>query len=125
MVEPEQLLRKKTDIYLWALIAILVSVGVAANYYFSSVVWTLRLSGWIVLVCVVIVLISRTAAGKKIWEFAKNARGELRKVVWPSRDETVRTTMIVAGMVVLMALILWGVDTILLWIVNLLTGTKG
>lgn len=125
MVEPEQLLRKKTDIYLWALITILVSVGVVANYYFSSVVWTLRLSGWIVLVCVVIALISRTAVGKKIWEFAKNARGELRKVVWPSRDETVRTTMIVAGMVVLMALILWGVDTILLWIVNLLTGTKG
>jgi preprotein translocase subunit SecE len=125
MVEIEQLPRKKIDTYLWALIIILVSAGIVANHYFSNVVWTLRLSGWIVLLCVVIFLVFTTVAGKKLWNFAKEARVELRKVVWPSKDETVRTTMLVAAMVVVVALILWGVDAVLLWIVNLLSGVRG
>lgn len=127
MSESEQLSRNKSklDVYLWLLIVVLIGIGVAANYYFNSVAWALRLSGWIVLTCVVVPLVFLTASGKKAWGFAKEARGELRKVVWPKRDETVRTTMIVAVMVVVMALILWGVDTVLLWVINLLSGAKG
>lgn len=112
----------KSNNFLWVIIAFLIIAGVAANYYFGNVVWTLRLSGWIVLVVVVALLSFKTAGGRKLWNFAKEAKVELRKVVWPTKDETIRTTMIVAALVIVMALILWCVDTLLLMAVNWFSG---
>ncbi len=109
----------------WTLIAVLIAAGIWANYNYAAVDWALRLAGWIVLACILLAIASQTAAGAKVWRFAKDARGELRKVVWPTRQETVQTTMIVVGMVILMALILWGLDSLLLWVVSLLTGQSG
>lgn len=113
---------RKVNGLFWLLAAALVSAGIVANSYFGEVALPLRLAGWIVLACVFIAIIFQTTQGKKFWGFAKEARIELRKVVWPSRQETVKTTMVIAGLVVVMALILWGVDSVLLWAVGLLTG---
>jgi preprotein translocase subunit SecE len=74
------------------------------------------------LACILLALALTTRLGKRFWRFAKETRGELRKVTWPTRQETIQTTLIVAALVVLVALILWGVDTFLLWIVGHLTG---
>ena len=63
-------------------------------------------------------------SGQKVWVFAKQSRMELRKVVWPTRQETIQTTMIVVAMVVVMALVLWGVDSILTWAITWLTGSS-
>ena len=112
----------KPNNFLWVIIAVLIIAGVVANSYFSSVAWPLRLSGWIVLVIIMVLLVFRTAAGKKFWSFAKEARIELRKVVWPTKDETIRTTMIIAALVIFVSLILWCVDTLLLMAVNWFTG---
>jgi len=109
----------------WILVIVLIVAGVWANYYYSQIDWPIRLAGWIVLACITLGISSQTVAGHKAWEFSKGARGELRKVVWPTRQETVQTTMVVVGMVVLMALILWGIDSILLWLVGWLTGQRG
>jgi preprotein translocase subunit SecE len=49
----------------------------------------------------------------------KGSRTEIRKVVWPTRQETVQTTMIVVAFVVLVALLLWGLDSLLGWLVSL------
>lgn len=114
--------RKKFDRLLWVIILLLTSAGVAANYYFINTSWALRLSGWIILACLLLFLGHKTISGEKLWRFAREARIELRKVVWPTREETVRTTMIVAAMVVIVALILWGIDTILLGLINWLSG---
>ena len=46
---------------------------------------------------------------------------ELRKVVWPTRDETVKTTAVVAALVFVAAIVLWAMDSILLWVIKLLT----
>lgn len=109
----------------WTLIVVLIAAGIWANYRYAEIDWALRFAGWIVLACVLLAIASQTAGGARMWRFAKDARAELRKVVWPTRQETVQTTLIVVAMVILMALILWGLDSFLLWVVSLLTGQTG
>lgn len=113
------------DLFKWGFIVLLIVASLWANYHFSQVEWALRLAAWIVLSCAILAVASQTSFGRKSWLFIKQARGELRKVVWPTRQETVQTAFIVIGMVVLTSLILWGIDSILLWIVELLTGQRG
>ena len=57
--------------------------------------------------------------------FAKESKIELRKVVWPTSQETIQQTIIVVAVVVLTALFLWGIDSILLWGVRFFTGQRG
>ena len=115
----------KLDIFLWFLVGLLVCAAIGVDYYFSEIAWALRLAGWIILACVLIFIISQTGKGKQIWKFAKESRIEMRKVVWPTRPEATRTTIIVACLVLLTALIMWGADSILLWLIGWLTGQRG
>lgn len=62
-----------------------------------------------------------TAQGQRFNTFLQASRAELRKVVWPTRQETVRTTLLVVVMVVIAGLFLWAVDSLLLWMVSFLT----
>jgi preprotein translocase subunit SecE len=62
-----------------------------------------------------------TTQGQRFLVFVEASRAELRKVVWPTREETVRTTLIVMAMVMVAGLFLWGIDTLLLWAVAFLT----
>ena len=64
----------------------------------------------------------QTAKGAAFWALVKGSRNEIRKVVWPTRQETVQTTMIVVAFVLLVALILWGLDTFLGWLVSMAIG---
>ncbi len=114
--------KSKIDVLLWILIIVLVCVALAIDYYFSEITWSLRLAGWIILACLLVFLILRTSKGKQMWKFAKQARIEMRKVVWPTRQDTVRATAIIALLVLVTALILWGMDSVLLWFIGLLTG---
>ncbi len=54
--------------------------------------------------------------------FAREARTEVRKVIWPTRRETLHTTLIVAAVTAVMSLILWGLDGILGRPVSFITG---
>lgn len=110
------------DALKWVSIFILIAAAVWANYHYSEIEWALRLAGWIILACIILVIAYYTRVGRAAWEFSKGARTELRKVVWPTRQETLQITMVVVGMVILMALILWGIDTFLLWVMSLFTG---
>lgn len=109
----------------WILGLALLAAGLVANYHFVALSLSLRVVAWIGILAVVLGLILWTASGKTFLAFAAEARVELQKVVWPTRKETVQTTLIVVVMVVLVALILWGVDSILLWLIGLLTGVRG
>ena len=64
-----------------------------------------------------------TDPGKQFYVYAQESAAETRKVVWPTRKETIQTTAIVFGFVVIMALFLWAVDASLLFIVKKLIGT--
>jgi preprotein translocase subunit SecE len=57
-----------------------------------------------------IAIAMQTEKGRQVWGFFQDAQTEVRKVVWPTRDETIQTTLIVIIMVVIVSLILWGLD---------------
>ena len=67
----------------------------------------------------------QTAAGRTVWQFATDSRTEVRKVVWPTRQETLQTLLIITIAVLLTALFLWAIDSLLFMIVRYLTGQGG
>ncbi len=62
--------------------------------------------------------------GKATLAFAREARVEMRKVIWPTRQETLQTTLIVAAVTAVMSLILWGLDGILVRLVSFITSLR-
>lgn len=106
----------------WVVVIFLVSIGLVANYYYQEVPWPIRLAGWIVLTIIALVFALQTNQGKQFQVFAKDSRMELRKVDWPTRQETIQFTIGVVLMVIIMALALWLIDTALLWVVKWFTG---
>ena len=63
--------------------------------------------------------------GREFWQFALAARIELRKVVWPEREETIKTTYVVFIFAIVMGLFFWGLDWVLTWLTRLLSGQSG
>ncbi|WXL26472.1 preprotein translocase subunit SecE [Ectopseudomonas mendocina] len=110
------------DLLKWLLVAALVVVGVVGNQYFSSEPVFYRVLGLLVIAVLAAVVALQTAKGKAFWVLSKEARVEIRKVVWPTRQETTQTTLIVVAVVLVMALVLWGLDSLLGWLVSLIVG---
>jgi preprotein translocase subunit SecE len=99
-----------------------VIAGVSAFYYFSEMQLLYRVVSLLVVLLTVIGLMSTTAIGKKVLGFIMDAKQEVRKVVWPTRDETMRTTLLVFAMVFIVGLLLGILDKVLFEGVRLLTG---
>ena len=104
---------------------VFVVAGVAAFYYFSEVTLLYRVLGLVVVALVVVGMMLTTGVGRNVWGFVLESKQEVRKVVWPTREETFRTTLLVFGMVFIVGLILWLLDMFLFWGVRLLTGQGG
>lgn len=96
--------------------------GVAAFYYFSDIKLIYRVLGLLVVFGGVIAMTATTAWGGTIRAFIADSKIEVRKIVWPTREETTRTTLLVFAMVSVVSLVLWLLDTFLFWGVRLLTG---
>jgi preprotein translocase subunit SecE len=67
-------------------------------------------------------LIGLSWYGREFWQFAIAARTELRKVVWPEREDTVKTTLVIFVFVAFMAVFFWLLDLLLTWLTRLLSG---
>ncbi|NGY07036.1 preprotein translocase subunit SecE [Solimonas terrae] len=97
--------------------------GMFAFYYFegqfNSLVRTLIL---LASFAVTLTLAYQTELGRELWGYVSGARTEMRKVVWPTRQQSVQTTLMIAVVVLIMALLLWGLDSALLKGVETLTG---
>lgn len=106
----------------WAIVFALIALGVTANYLFSDQSLLLRVVALFFLGALVLLLALTTDQGKRFWGFTLEARAEMRKVVWPTRQETIQTTGLVLAVVAIVGLILWGVDIVLLKAVAWLTG---
>lgn len=109
----------------WLLAVTLLLAGLIGNHYYSEVSMPIRTLGWFAVVAVAAYVASKTSKGKWVVGFFRDSRMELRKVVWPTREETMQTTLVVAAMVIVLALILWGMDGILVWLIGWLTGQRG
>jgi len=104
------------------LAVLLVIAGVVGFYYLAD-------SPTIVRVLVVLAglvlgagVAYTTAQGRQFYVFAQESVAETKKVVWPTRKETIQTTAVVLLFVIVMALFLWIVDAALMWIVQLVMG---
>jgi preprotein translocase subunit SecE len=111
----------KRDLIRWITMGVILLLAIYANNYFSHEAVAIRLIGWIIGAIVLMSLFFYTTQGQRFLVFVEASRAELRKVVWPTREETVRTTLIVMAMVMVAGLFLWGIDTLLLWAVAFLT----
>ncbi len=109
----------------WILVLFLLVAGLVANAYFSQIPWAIRAAIGIVWLLILMAIALWTSQGQKAWKFIKAARVELRKVVWPTRQETTQTTLVVIVMVVVTAVFLWGIDTLFFWAVSLVSGQRG
>ncbi|PSV24295.1 MULTISPECIES: preprotein translocase subunit SecE [unclassified Photobacterium] len=112
----------KMDGLKWVVVFALLAAAVVGNYLYSDVSVVLRTSAVIALVAVAGITAAFTAKGKAAIRFASESRMEVRKVVWPTRQEATQTTFIVLAVTVVMALALWGIDGIMVRLVRLFTG---
>ena len=106
----------------WLVVAALLAGGVFANWYYQDEMLLLRVAGLLAAAAVAILLALQTERGKAIWSLLKEARTEVRRVVWPTNQETTQTTLVVIAIVFVFALILWGLDSLLGWIVSSIIG---
>jgi preprotein translocase subunit SecE len=104
------------------LAVILLIAGVGGFYYFSGESILYRALGVIGLSLGAAFIVFTTAPGKALWSFFKESRTEVRRMVWPTRQETVQTTLIVFALVFLVGLILWLLDMFLFWAMTFVTG---
>ena len=96
--------------------------GIVAFYLFDEQSFLFRVLGLLVVVAISVAIMMTTQFGKQSWSFLQDARTEVRKVVWPTRKETSQTTLLIMLSVIVVGLMLWGLDSLLLWGVQLLTG---
>ncbi len=107
------------DAFKWLVVVALVAVAVVGNSYYADQSLLYRVLGIVALAIVAALVALQTAKGEAFWSLVKGSRTEIRKVVWPTRQETIQTTMIVVAFVVVVALLLWGLDSLLGWLVSL------
>jgi len=105
-----------------AVAVVLVAAGVGGFYYLQESATVIRLAVFLAGLALGIAVLWTTAAGRTFFAYAQESAAETRKVVWPTRNETLQATAIVFVFVAIMALFLWLVDGILLWIVKKLIG---
>ncbi len=110
------------DIVKWGLAVILVAAAVVGNQFYSEESVLVRAIAVIAAFAIAGVIALRTVKGKKALEFAREARIEVRKVIWPTRQEALNTTFIVLAATAILALVLWLLDMGLLKIINFITG---
>ncbi|TWX70856.1 preprotein translocase subunit SecE [Colwellia demingiae] len=112
------------DTVKWGVIFLLLAGAVAGNYVYGEESVLIRAVAVVAMVGIAGLIALQTEKGRNAAIFAKEARTEVRKVVWPTRQEAVQTTGIVLVVTLLMSLLLWGLDSVLFWLVGLVTGMQ-
>ncbi|MDR0805463.1 MAG: preprotein translocase subunit SecE [Enterobacteriaceae bacterium] len=112
------------EIVKWLIVAALLITAIVGNYIYRGSSLPLRAIAVVIIIGIAFGVALLTAKGKATLEFARAARVEVRKVIWPTRQEALHTTLIVAAVTVVMSLILWGLDGILVRLVSFLTGLR-
>ena len=114
----------KTDQSIYAdqlklgLATVLVVAGMLGFYFFQDLSNLFRVVGLILLIGIAAGVAWNTAKGRETVSFLKEAQSEVKKVVWPTRQETLQTTFFVLVVVIIFAILLWLLDLLLSSIVN-------
>lgn len=110
------------DMLKWLLSAGVFAAAVVGNYLYADLGLIYRVLAVVGLMLVSAGIALTSTQGRAFVQLLKEANIERRKVVWPTRQETTQTTLIVVVVVFIMALVLWGMDSVFGWLVRLLVG---
>jgi len=105
-------------------VATLFVVAGLVGYYLLENVW-LRWGSVVAGLVLAGLVVAFSGYGKRLWTFTETARVELRKVVWPTRDETFKTTIAVFIFVTLAGVFFWLLDLVLAWATRFWTTPGG
>ena len=111
-----------TDRLRWLAALILIVAGIAGNWYFQSESLLVRVAALLAIMGLSILIIWNSRKGQEIVSLLRESRSEVRRVVWPTNQETNQTTLIVLVIVLIFSLILWGLDSLLGWIISSIIG---
>ena len=123
VAKTEEVVSNKLDTFKLLLAIAVLIAGIVGFYYYEAESLLYRVLGVVFAAGVAVAISATTLLGQNLIGFGREARMEVRKVVWPSRQETVQTTFMVIVAVILIGIFLWLIDMLLAEAIQLLTGT--
>ena len=100
---------------------LILLVGILSYYYLIQISILFRVLIVVATVFVSLVVFFQTQRGKTLWEFFQGSRVEIKKVIWPTRQETLQTTLTVFVFVLIMGIFFWLLDFLLLFLTTAIT----
>ena len=122
VAKTEEVVSSKLDTFKLLLAIAVLIFGIVGFYYYEAESQLYRVLGVVFAVMVAIAISSTTRLGQGLIGFGREARMEVRKVVWPTRQETVQTTFMVIVAVIIIGIFLWLIDMLLAQAIQLITG---
>ncbi len=104
--------------------ALIAVAAIAAFYIYAEQSLLYRVLGLLAAAGIATAIALQTEKGQQIKGYLIEAQIEVQKVVWPTKKETVNTTLLVIGMVIVVAIILWALDGFLSWAIGSLMGHR-
>ncbi len=98
------------DMFKWLITAILIAAAVVGNSFYGDQPFFYRLVGVLVVAVIAALVAAQTVKGKAFVTLLKDAQAEVKRVVWPTKQETTQTTLIVVAVVFVMSIVLWLLD---------------
>ncbi|MCR3755378.1 MAG: Sec translocon subunit SecE [Sodalis sp. Psp] len=112
------------EVVKWLIVFILLVIAIVGNYFYREFSLLLRALVVVIIISIAGGVAMITTKGKSTVAFAHEAHTEVRKVIWPTRQETLHTTLIVAAVTAVTSLILWGLDGILVRMISFITSLR-
>ena len=125
VAKTEEVVTNKMDTFKLLIAVAVLIAGITGFYYYEAESLLYRVLGLVFMAGVAVAIVATTMLGQNLLGFAKDSRMEVRKVVWPTRQETVQTTLMVIVAVILIGIFLWLIDMVLAEAIQMLTGTGG
>jgi preprotein translocase subunit SecE len=122
VAKTEEVVTNKLDSFKLLLAITVLIVGIVGFYYYEAESQLYRVLGVVFATAVAIAISSTTTLGQNLIGFARESRMEVRKVVWPTRQETVQTTFMVILAVIVIGIFLWLIDMLLALAIQMITG---
>lgn len=122
VAKTEEVVSNPFDTFKLLLAIVILILGIVGFYYYEAESTLYRVLGVVFASMVAIAISSTTTMGQNLIGFGREARMEVRKVVWPTRQETVQTTFMVLVAVIIIGIFLWLIDMVLAEIIQMITG---
>lgn len=123
VAKTEEVVSNKLDSFKLLLAIVVLLAGIVGFYYYESESQLYRVLGVVFAAGVAVAISATTTLGQNLIGFGREARMEVRKVVWPTRQETIQTTFMVIVAVIIIGIFLWLIDMLLAQAIQMLTGS--